>query len=66
MTEELALKQLAGNGRAIDAHEWAVFARATAMNFVRDQFLARTRLTKDEHRRFRRRDDIDLADDLFQ
>jgi hypothetical protein len=29
------------------------------MNFVRDQFLARARLAEDEHRSFRRRDDID-------
>ena len=49
MSEELALDELARNGRAIDLHERRVLARREPVDGAADELLARTALTSDEH-----------------
>src|SRR5215471_51277 len=51
VTEELALHQRLGNGRAVDGDERSLAAHRHLMNGPGDQLLARSRLSGDEHRR---------------
>src|SRR4029077_14989714 len=44
----------------------AILAAAALMDFVGDQFLAGSRLTENEHRSLRRRDQVNLTDDVFE
>ena len=49
MPEQFALQKIEGNGRAIQLHEGPPTARAGIVDRVSNQFLARTRLPKDQH-----------------
>ena len=66
MAKKLALEQLPWNRRAIDSHQGAVFASAAAVDFVGDQFFARSGLTQNEHRSLRWGYQVNLADDVPQ
>ena len=66
MSEEFALEKLFRNRGAIHANERLVFARTATMDFARDQFLAGAGFALNQHGSIRRRDKIDLADDLAQ
>ena len=46
MAKKLAFEQLPGNGGAIDANRWAIFASAAAVDFMGDQFFACSGLAK--------------------
>src|SRR5689334_10256253 len=66
MAEELALEKLPRNRGAIDSDQRAILAGAALVEFVRDQFFARSRLTENKHRSLRGRDQIDLAHYVFE
>src|SRR5262252_4245955 len=51
VTEELALHQRLGDGRAVDGDERSLAAHRHLMDGPGDQLLARSRLSSDEHRR---------------
>ena len=54
------------DGGAIDSNHSSRFTSAPAMNLVGDQFLSRSGFTQNENRSFRRRDEVDLPDDLSE
>src|SRR6266403_5795234 len=66
VSEEFAFKKLSWNGSAIDPDKRLVFALAAVVDFSRDQLFAGARLTRNEHRSLRWRDQINLLDDLAQ
>src|SRR5882672_347616 len=66
VSEEFALEKIFRNGRAIDPDERFVFALAAVVDFSRDQLFAGARLTRNEHRSLRWRDQVNLVDDLAQ
>src|SRR3974377_1502334 len=66
VTEQLALKELPWDRGTIDPHQWPLVSRAAPVDFVRDQFLACPGLSQDEHGRFGRRHQVNLADELPQ
>src|SRR5581483_11710161 len=66
VSEEFAFKKLFRNRGAVDTNQRLFLPRTATMNFARDQFFAGAGLTRDEDRRVRRRDEINLADDLAQ
>src|SRR5437879_8158702 len=51
---------------SIDSHKRLVFALAAVVDFSRDQLFAGARLTRNEHRSLRWRDQVNLLDDLAQ
>src|SRR5260370_218559 len=55
MPEEFRLDQLLGNRRAIDLHERAFAAKAGSMQRARNELLARTAFTVDQHSAIGRR-----------
>ena len=64
MAEELALDQVLGDRAAVDGHERAIYARAAAVQLLRDQLLAGARLAGDENADVGRGDLLELAKDL--
>src|SRR5690349_1830899 len=66
MAEELALEKLPRNRGAIDSDQWAIPADTALVDFVGDQFLARSRLTENKHRSLRGRDQVNLVHDVFE
>ena len=65
VAEELALEQVLRNRRRIDRDESLGGARAVAMQRAGDEFLAGSRLARDEHRRVRLREPADGAKHLL-
>src|SRR5262249_51637395 len=66
VAEELALKDLARNGAAVDSDKWLPGPWASHVDFFREQLLAGAGFAGDEHRRVRRRHGIDLLQDLSE
>ena len=64
VTEELTLQQIGGNRGAVDPHEWKLTSARVLMQCARDELLARTALTGDEHGALGVRDAIDDVVDL--
>src|SRR5215467_11905218 len=61
MAEQLAFDQRRGQCRAVHLHQGPVFPAASAVDCPRDQFLAGSSFTEDEHCRVGRRDLLHLA-----
>ena len=53
MSEKLRFHELAGNRAAVDGNEWPCLARTAAVDGLSANLLAGSRLTRDEHGRFR-------------
>ena len=56
MTEQFALKQVLGNGVAVNWNERSVLARTTLVNGESGNFLPRPAFAQQKHRRGRSRD----------
>src|SRR5262249_14212398 len=65
VAEQLALDELARDGRAVDLHEGPVGARRQAVDGARDELLARAALARHEDRRLGRRDLLDLVEEAL-
>ena len=65
VAEELALEQLARDGRAIDADQRPAAALAGVVDGARDQLLAGAGFAGDQHGGVGRRHQLDLAQDLL-
>ena len=62
MTEELALEERLGDGRAIHGDEGPIGALPVGVNCTGDEFLARSALARDQHHGVLRRDLDDPAE----
>src|SRR5216684_4236411 len=60
--KELALKQFAGNGSAVDLDQRTYTARTALMDRARDQLLADSGFPKNQHRGVGRSDHVDLLE----
>jgi hypothetical protein len=66
MAEEFAFQQARRNGRTVQLHEGPAAPSAQIVNGAGQQLLAGPGLAEDEHRRVRRRHELDLLQHLLQ
>ena len=66
MSEKFAFEKLFRNGGAINPDQRLVLARTATVDFARDQLFAGAGFALNQHGSVRRRDEINLTDELAQ